>query len=56
MPSQEFARIVRDLSQFGENITIACTKEGIKFSAAGDTGTGINIFLFLLLLLFEFNY
>ncbi|KAF7991547.1 hypothetical protein HCN44_008918 [Aphidius gifuensis] len=39
MPSQEFARIVRDLSQFGENITIACTKEGIKFSAAGDTGT-----------------
>lgn len=40
MPSAEFARIIRDLSQFGETIAIACTKEGIKFSAAGDHGTG----------------
>lgn len=40
MPSQEFARICRDLSQFGEAITIACSKEGIKFSAAGDYGNG----------------
>lgn len=40
MPSQEFARICRDLSQFGEAITIACTKEGVKFTAAGDHGTG----------------
>ncbi|KAK0182872.1 hypothetical protein PV327_000961 [Microctonus hyperodae] len=39
MPSAEFARIIRDLSQFGETIAIACTKEGIKFSAAGDHGT-----------------
>ncbi|XP_015123845.1 proliferating cell nuclear antigen [Diachasma alloeum] len=39
MPSQEFARIIRDLSQFGENITIACTKEGIKFTAIGDSGS-----------------
>lgn len=28
MPSMEFARICRDLSQFGENVVIACTKEG----------------------------
>lgn len=28
MPSAEFARIVRDLSQFGESMVIACTKEG----------------------------
>ncbi|XP_066249475.1 proliferating cell nuclear antigen [Euwallacea similis] len=40
MPSGEFARIVRDLSQFGESIVISCTKEGVKFSAQGDIGTG----------------
>ncbi|KAK8377140.1 hypothetical protein O3P69_013648 [Scylla paramamosain] len=39
MPSAEFARICRDLSNFGESICIACTKEGIKFYAAGDIGT-----------------
>ena len=30
----------RDLSQFGESVVICCTKEGVKFSAAGDIGTG----------------
>merc|ERR1711874_699507 len=40
MPSGEFQRIVRDLSQFGESVVISCTKEGIKFSAAGDIGVG----------------
>ena len=30
----------RDLSQFGESVVISCTKEGVKFSAAGDIGTG----------------
>jgi len=40
MPSGEFARIVRDLNQFGESITIACTKAGVKFSSTGDIGTG----------------
>ncbi|XP_073981534.1 proliferating cell nuclear antigen [Rhodnius prolixus] len=38
MPSGEFARICRDLSQFGESVVISCTKEGVKFSAAGDVG------------------
>lgn len=28
MPSMEFARICRDLSQFGESVIISCTKEG----------------------------
>lgn len=41
MPSQEFARICRDLSQFGESMAISCTKEGVKFSSAGDIGSGI---------------
>jgi len=40
MPSSEFARICRDLSQFGESIIIACTKDGIKFSTSGDIGKG----------------
>jgi len=38
MPSGEFARICRDLSQFGESMVISCSKEGVKFSAAGDIG------------------
>lgn len=40
MPSGEFARICRDLAQFGESLTISCTKEGVKFSASGDIGSG----------------
>ena len=39
MPSAEFARICRDLSQFGESVVIACSKEGVKFSAVGDIGS-----------------
>ncbi|CAH1114619.1 unnamed protein product [Psylliodes chrysocephalus] len=39
MPSGEFARIVKDLSQFGESIVISCTKEGVKFSTSGDIGS-----------------
>lgn len=37
--SSEFARICRDLSQFGESVTIGCTKEGVQFSASGDIGS-----------------
>uniref|UniRef100_A0A0P6EFX2 DNA sliding clamp PCNA n=3 Tax=Daphnia magna TaxID=35525 RepID=A0A0P6EFX2_9CRUS len=40
LPSSEFARICRDLSQFGESMVISCTKEGVRFSATGDIGTG----------------
>lgn len=39
IPSGEFARICRDLAQFGESINIACTKEGVKFSSTGDIGS-----------------
>ncbi|XP_065168568.1 proliferating cell nuclear antigen-like [Atheta coriaria] len=39
MPSVEFARICRDLAQFGESIVISCTKEGVKFSSSGDIGS-----------------
>jgi proliferating cell nuclear antigen len=40
LPSSEFQRIIKDLSQFGESVVISCTKEGVKFSAAGDIGVG----------------
>jgi len=40
MPSSELQRICRDLSQFGDTVTIACTKDGISFSCDGDTGKG----------------
>jgi proliferating cell nuclear antigen len=40
MPSGEYARIVRDLGQFGESIVISCTKQGVKFTSTGDIGTG----------------
>jgi len=40
MPSSEFMRICRDLSSFGDNITIKVTKEEISFSANGDIGAG----------------
>jgi proliferating cell nuclear antigen len=40
LPSAEFQRICRDLSQIGESVVICCTKEGVKFSASGDLGTG----------------
>jgi len=40
MPSAEFQRVVRDLSQFGDSVVISCTKEGIMFSVKGDLGSG----------------
>lgn len=40
LPSHEFSRIVRDLSQFGDTVTIACTKDGIRFSCSGELGSG----------------
>ncbi|EDW63358.2 proliferating cell nuclear antigen 2 [Drosophila virilis] len=42
MPATEFARICRDLSTFSESVVIACTKDGIKFSANGEMGS-VNI-------------
>lgn len=44
LPSSEFQRIMRDLTVLGDTCTIACSKEGVRFSASGDLGTG-NILL-----------
>ena len=38
MPSQEFARICKDLSNIGESVQITVTKGGVTFSAKGDIG------------------
>lgn len=40
MPSGEFARVCRDLGNFGESITITVTKDGLKFSVKGDSSNG----------------
>lgn len=40
LPSAELSRICRDLSQFGDTVTIACTKDGIRFSCQGEQGNG----------------
>jgi len=40
LPSVEFQRICRDLSQVGESVVIDCDKEGVAFAASGDLGTG----------------
>lgn len=37
LSSMEFQRITRDLSQFGDSMSISCTKEGVTFSTAGAT-------------------
>lgn len=39
MPSQEFARICRDLSSIGDTVVISASKEGVKFSTKGDIGS-----------------
>merc|ERR1712048_689175 len=40
LPSAEFMKICRDLKEFGETMQVSASKEGIKFSVAGDVGSG----------------
>jgi len=40
MNADEFQRIVRDLQVLGDTCTIACGKEGIRFSVSGAIGNG----------------
>jgi len=40
MPSAEFLKVCRDLKEFGETMQIQASKDGIRFSVAGDVGTG----------------
>ncbi|PCH39017.1 proliferating cell nuclear antigen [Wolfiporia cocos MD-104 SS10] len=44
MPSSEFSRIVRDLSQLGESVRIEVSKEGVRFISEGEAANG-NILL-----------
>ncbi|KAF8645363.1 hypothetical protein AX16_007866 [Volvariella volvacea WC 439] len=40
MPSAEFSRIVRDLSQLGESVRIEVSKEGVRFASDGEAANG----------------
>merc|ERR1711966_487343 len=40
MPAGELQKICRDLKEFGDSIRICATKDGVKFTVAGDIGTG----------------
>jgi len=40
MPSGEFSRICRDLSQLGDSLQVICTKNGVEFRTKGDLGNG----------------
>jgi len=40
MPASEFQRICKEISIIGDTVNISATKEGVKFSVAGDIGTG----------------
>jgi len=40
MPSPEFQRICREIAIIGDTVSIQASKEGVKFSVAGDLGTG----------------
>jgi len=40
IPSAEFQRICRDLSQIGESVTIDVAKEGVTFKSNGELGKG----------------
>jgi len=40
MPSTEFQRICKELAVIGETVTVHVSKEGIKFSVQGNTGSG----------------
>ena len=40
MPSHEFQRICRDMSQISDSISISCTKDGVSFASTGDLGSG----------------
>jgi proliferating cell nuclear antigen len=38
MPSEEFARIVKQIGIMGDTVKISASKEGVKFSVGGDIG------------------
>merc|ERR1711967_148157 len=40
LPSGELQKICKDLKEFGETMQVSASKEGIKFSVAGDVGSG----------------
>lgn len=40
LPSAEFAKICRDMSIFGDTVTVSVARDGVKFSAGSEMGEG----------------
>lgn len=40
MPSAEFKRICTEIAVIGDTVKISASKDGVKFTVAGDMGTG----------------
>eukprot|EP01059_Diplonema_ambulator_P025546 TRINITY_DN42612_c0_g1_i1.p1 TRINITY_DN42612_c0_g1~~TRINITY_DN42612_c0_g1_i1.p1 ORF type:complete len:341 (+),score=165.68 TRINITY_DN42612_c0_g1_i1:57-1079(+) len=40
LPSAEFAKICRDIANFGDTVTVEVTRDHVAFSASGDIGSG----------------
>ena len=40
IPSEEFQRICREMTIMGDTVKISASKEGVKFSVTGDSGSG----------------
>eukprot|EP01064_Diplonema_japonicum_P006929 TRINITY_DN1472_c2_g2_i3.p1 TRINITY_DN1472_c2_g2~~TRINITY_DN1472_c2_g2_i3.p1 ORF type:complete len:340 (+),score=116.57 TRINITY_DN1472_c2_g2_i3:68-1087(+) len=40
LPSSEFAKICKDIANFGDTVTVEVTKDHVAFSASGDIGSG----------------
>lgn len=38
MPANDFQRICKDLTSFGETVAVSITKDAIKFHVSGDVG------------------
>jgi proliferating cell nuclear antigen len=39
MPSADFGRVCKDLATIGDTVTIATSKDGVKFTTSGEVGT-----------------
>lgn len=40
MPSSDFAKLVRDLKNLSESLRVVVTKDSVKFTSEGDSGSG----------------
>ena len=41
MPSSDFAKLVRDLKNLSESLRVVVTKDSVKFTSEGDSGSEV---------------